>query len=784
MDVPSINNEIIFVLKRLGVPASCRQKEDPRFVEAFTCDELEAYIANNPECTLFETLRDEDSYSVVRVFFDVDLDAILTGLDFVAAFEDFILSITDFVSRFACRECSADASEVCRNMRSNFSLTKSTNSERTSFHLVFPDTYTTLDTLIAMKRPLLELSRASDNPLIRAVDPAVFRRRTTLRIVGTRKNPQDDNVHIKQPPHDDISDYLFSYVYMDEDSCYFTLDRRVEDYLPEGLWEPSFISFKDAMKKVSKTVVNEIINLNDFNENNFTTTPLIIDYISPCAICKKRSHKHPHHLSLSNGVIRLYKSGNAHSCKVKMIALEGNRLFTIAQKIMDNNVIKLTDRGDHIVWLKDCWRFNNEEPLITKLVLSMRDKLPQEYSFDILCPRKRKVVENNLKDMLIDAVETDTHPEILPFNNGVMNVETGEFYSGNEAKKYICTVSTGYTHHDLDDLDSSVMNELENIINDIQPQTSENAKNRELYERILSSCLCGTTKPCLIFFYGETATGKSTTKRLLQSAIGGLFVETGQTILTEIMDKGPNPFVANMHLKRSVFCSELPDFACIGAKKIRADNIKKLTEPCIVGRPCFSNRINNRNHATIIIDTNYKPIFDRVDNALMRRVALVKFRTHFTPPSGRIAAENNAAYDKVKLLDETLDSKIQRNYFRFAFLRLLIRWYQKHHVPVLKLEATPEAVPDFVFQLKVGSLIVASSSTHLKLMPHLSKIGYNVINEAVTLPTSVFQQRLAGHFNVRVYGHDIESFITRNKKFANISEEYMEYIFIEDIPSK
>lgn len=44
----------------------------------------------------------------------------------------------------------------------------------------------------------------------------------------------------------------------------------------------------------------------------------------------------------------------------------------------------------------------------------------------------------------------------------------------------------------------------------------------------------------------------------------------------------------------------------------------------------FSNRIHNKNHASIIIDTNYKPVFDKVDNALMRRIALVKFRTHFS----------------------------------------------------------------------------------------------------------------------------------------------------------
>nr|WGO62710.1 NTPase [Wadden Sea poxvirus] len=777
-----VNNEYIFVLKTIGVPTSHRQNEDPRFVEIFTCDELDEYINKNPTCTLFETLRDEESYSIVRIFFDVDLNAVLDNIDYIAALEDFVLEVTKFVSNFSVTECGADYNKVLKCMRENFSLTKSTDKSHTSFHIIFPDTYTTIDTLIAMKRPLLELSKSSENPLVRSIDTAVYRRKTTLRVVGTRKSINNDKIHIKQPPHGNISDYLFTYVNMHNNSCYFSLNKRLEDIMPSTLWEPGFMAFGDAMKKVCKTIVNEIINFNDLDENNFTTTPLIIDYVSPCALCKKKYHKHNHQLSLGNGAIRIYKAGNPHSCKVKVIMLEGNKLFTIAQRIMESNVIQLTDRGDYIVWIRDSWKFNNDEQLITKLVLNMRDYLPIEYCTDLLCPRKRKIIENNLKDMLVDTTETDTYPNILPFKNGVLDICTGIFYSGTDAKKFICTVSTGYKFDCDKFVDESVeMKELENIINNIQPLTIENNNNRELYEKTLSSCLYGFTKPCITFFFGETATGKSTTKRLLQSAIGDLFIETGQTILTDIMDKGPNPFIANMHLKRSVFCSELPDFACNNSKKIRADNIKKLTEPCIVGRQCFSNRINNRNHASIIIDTNYKPVFDRVDNALMRRITLVKFRTHFSQPSGKAAAENNSAYDEVKILDETLDDKIQKNYFRFSFLKLLVKWFQKYHMPILRLVPTPEYVPDFVFQLKVNSLIVPSSSTHLPLISDLVKKGYTIVDNLVVLPVQIFQQKLVNHFNIKLYGNDIESFITRHKKFANVSEEYLEYIFIEDI---
>ncbi|QQG31570.1 NTPase, DNA primase [Swinepox virus] len=781
-----VNNEHIFVLKKIGVPSSLRQNEDPRFVDIFTCDELENYIHNNPTCTLFETLRDEEAYSIVRVFLDVDLDTILDEIDFTAALEDFILEVTKFVSLFASKECNSDMNHILKCMRSNFSLTKSTDINRTSFHMIFPDTYTTMNTLIAMKKPLLEFSRASDNPLIRSIDTAVYRRKATLRIVGTRKSPTNDKIHIKQPPHDNISDYLFTYVSMHTCSCYFYLTQRLEDTMPSILWEPSYIHFKDAMKKVSKIIVNEIINFKDLTENNFTTIPLIIDYVMPCSLCKKKHHKHHHQLSLGNGMLKIYKAGNPHSCKVKAITLEGNKLFTISQLIMDSNVIHLTDRGDHIVWIKNTWKFSTEESLITKLILSMKEQLPSEYIPDILCPRKRKAIENNLKDMLVDNIETDTYPNMLPFKNGILNISTGEFYTGVESKDFICTVSTGFEldMEKFSDTESTEMKELETILNDIQPLTDENRCNRELFEKILSSCLHGSTKQCITFFFGETATGKSTTKKLLRSSIGDLFIETGQTILTEVMDKGPNPFISNMHLKRSVFCSELPDFACSGSKKIRADNIKKLTETCIVGRACFSNKINNRNHATIIIDTNYKPIFDRVDNALMRRISLVKFRTHFTQPSSNISTRNSTAYDEIKPLDETLDLKIQRNNYRYPFLHLLVKWYRKYHLPTMVLYPTPEAVPDFEFQLKVGTLIIPSSSTHIQFISVLSTMGYVIENETVVLPIQLFQQKLAKHFNIRTHGHDIESFINRHKKFANINDEYLEYIFIEDIPSK
>nr|WIK87384.1 NTPase [Oriental turtle dovepox virus] len=775
------NNHIIFVLKQIGVRTKHRESNNSKYVESFTCDELEKYIYSNPDCTLFETLKDEEYYSNVRVFFDVDMDGTLDDRD--QATHNFVNIITKFVADYAYNDCRMisnrrDKDKMINDMKSNFSITESTDKEKTSFHLIFFNCYTTLDTLINMRKKLIVLTKESNNRLIKAIDTSVYRHKPSLRIVGTKKDSINIHVHKKTKQNIHFKNYLFTYVDYNEEDCYYFVSEQ-QHQSPDLLnWKEEYIPFHDAIKKICKVIGNSIINLKDITAENFTVTPLDICYATPCNLCKKVSHKHPHHLLISNDCIRIYKSGNPNSCKIKTISLEGNKLFSISQQIIDLNVINVSDRGEYLVWLKNVWRMCEDDNNITKLILYMRDHLSSDCTDLLLCPRNRKVIEHNLKDMLIDAIETDTYPEKLQFLNGVYDIKDSIFYQGNEAKKFVCTVSTGYKYEEDINVDD-ITTELMSILDDIQPKTKENFENRELYEQILSSCLMGTTKQCIFFFYGETATGKSTTKKLLKSVMHNMFLETGQVILTEQMDKGPNPFIANMHLKRVVFCSELPDFSCNTSKKIRSDNIKKLTEPCVVGRSCYSNKINNRNHATIIIDTNYKPVFDKVDNAIMRRIALVNFKTHFTNTKKKV---HNSKYDFIKPLNESLDSKIQSNYFRYAFLKILLGWFNKYHVPNLRILPTPDKIPDFKFRLKVESLIIPSNSTHVKYVDKLMKLGYITDDDGIpVLQLNIFQQKLSLHFNVKLYGQDIDSFIMKNKKYMNLADEYMSFIFIEDL---
>ncbi|QRY18905.1 ORF-35 [Teiidae poxvirus 1] len=776
MAPPTIsNNYIIFVLKQIGVSIKSRESNNKKYVESFTCDELETYISRNPGCTLFETLKNEEYYSNVRVFFDVDMNGTLD--DRYQATYDFINIVSKFVTDYAVNDCKlvGNKDKMLVDLRTNFSITESTDKEKTSFHLIFFNCYTTIDTLINMRKKLLSLIKGSNNRLIKAIDASIYRHKPSLRIVGTRKNANSEHVHKKTKKTNSFQNYLFTYVDYTENSYYF-INESINQSPDLLLWKDDYIPFYEAMKKICKVIGNNIGNIKDITAENFTVTPLDICYDTPCNLCKKVFHKHPHHLLISNDCIRIYKAGNPNNCKIKTISLEGNKLFNISQQIIDLNVINVSTRGEYIVWLKNIWRLCEEDNNITKLILHMRNYLSSDCTDLLLCPRNRKVIEHNLRDMLIDPIDTDTYPDKLQFLNGVYDMRESIFYQGDDAKKFICTVSTGYNYEDTvtDNID-----ELMSILDDIQPKTKENCDNRELYEQILSSCLAGTTKPCIFFFFGETATGKSTTKNLLKSVMNNLFLETGQVILTEQMDKGPNPFIANMHLKRTVFCSELPDFNCNTAKKIRADNIKKLTEPCLVGRSCYSNKINNKNHASIIIDTNYKPVFDKVDNALMRRIALVNFRTHFTNSNKKIC---NSKYDFIKPLNENLDGKIHSNYYRYSFMKILLGWFVKYHVPIFKIAPTPDKIPDFKFRLKIDSLMIASNTTHIKYASKLMKLGYMVDEDGIpAIQTNVFQQKIRLHFNIKLYGTDIESFILKNKKYLNLAEEYMSYIFIEDL---
>ncbi|AUL80245.1 ECTVgp094 [Vaccinia virus] len=101
----------------------------------------------------------------------------------------------------------------------------------------------------------------------------------------------------------------------------------------------------------------------------------------------------------------------------------------------------------------------------------------------------------------------------------------------------------------------------------------------------------------------------------------------------------------------------------------------------------------------------------------------------------------------------------------------------------MKLYPTPEEIPEFAFYRKIVTLLVSSSVEHIPLMTDLSKKGYILYDNVVTLPLTTFQKKISKYFNFRLLGHDIESFINRHKKFANVSAEYLQYIFIEDISS-
>ncbi|AVD69264.1 NTPase [Saltwater crocodilepox virus] len=780
-----LNNRVIFVLKRIGVSREQRASGNLNLCESFLVPELEEYIRARPECTLFECLKNEEENSRVRVFFDVDLREPLVAEQFAESFKTFLLLLTKFLADFVFKHCAGSVSGSKRAFlvaaRSRYSLSLSDDPEKVSFHLIFTDMYTSVRTLVAMRRFLSREVRSSVNPLMRAVDVAVYRRNPSLRVVGTRKTPECRYVH-RMTASTDLADYLYTYVDVTPSSYVFEYaEAPAPDRAAAAAPGAVSMSFDKILVRLQTIVGNEITNLDRLNANTLPGTPLIIDYRFPCRLCGKASHKHPHHVAVQEDSLRIFKAGNPNSCRVKTVPLAQNKLFAISERIMEAGVVHKNKYGEYIAWIAGRWETETDNNHLTRLVLSMKDAVDDDEGL-VLVPSNRRIIENNLKDMITSCVATDLFPEKLQFDNGILDVATREFHRGEEGKDFVCTVSTGYEYAPTAAEDPAVA-ELRSVLDDIQPPAGGNAANREIFERVLSSCLCGVNKPYIFFFYGDTSSGKSTVKKLLRSVFDGLFTETSQCVLVEPFDKGPNPYVSSIHLKRVTFCSELPDFSCNNVKKIRSDNVKKLTENCIVGRACFSNKISNCNVSTIIIDSNYKPVFDKVDNAIMRRIGLIHFKTHFSPNLNRPCLGNS--YDVVKKLNAELESKIRTNYFRGAFLTLLLEWYAKHHLHGLSLEPTPELIPDFRFRLTLDTIIAPSDSTHAKHMPSLVRRGYHVSEAGLpALSADGFRTRLVSHFNVKIYGSDIDGFISKNKKYTNFCDEYMEYVFIEDLGSK
>jgi putative DNA primase/helicase len=229
----------------------------------------------------------------------------------------------------------------------------------------------------------------------------------------------------------------------------------------------------------------------------------------------------------------------------------------------------------------------------------------------------------------ITGREWDVNPLLLPFKNGVLELETEIFRPGrpDDWVKVVCPVH-------WEDFDAPCP-KWKMFLNDIM---AGNGEKIGYLKRLLGSAITGkVVEHILPIFYGkEGRNGKGVFLETQGHVLGPLAGPVqGELLLAQKYARSsaaPSPDIMGLRGKRLVWASETDE-----GRKLNSGKVKWLVGgDTLVGRGPFDRReVSFKPSHSLILLTNFKPVINPADAALWQRIHLVEFPVSFVDdPSG------------------------------------------------------------------------------------------------------------------------------------------------------
>ena len=256
----------------------------------------------------------------------------------------------------------------------------------------------------------------------------------------------------------------------------------------------------------------------------------------------------------------------------------------------------------------------------------------------------------------------DKYPDLLGFENGVLNLKTGEFRDGCP-EDYI-SMSVGYDYVDFDN-DDSTMDEINKYMEEVFP----NENVREYVWRALSSFLYGTNKDQKFHIWeGSGSNSKSLIVDFFCMALGEYAGTLPISLLTQKRgtSSSASPELAQTRGLRFVYMQE-PD----RGEKMNIGLMKELTGgDSFLCRPLYKEPFTLTPQFKIVLCCNDLPKVPPDDGGTWRRIRLVKFISKFV--------DNPDPKNKHEFkIDRTLKDRMEEQW-REAFMFMLIQKYQDY----------------------------------------------------------------------------------------------------------
>jgi phage/plasmid-associated DNA primase len=304
------------------------------------------------------------------------------------------------------------------------------------------------------------------------------------------------------------------------------------------------------------------------------------------------------------------------------------------------------------------------------------------------------------RDELRRDIKFDNNPDILPFNNTVYELNTGEFRDF-KYDDYI-TKTTGYDW--IPPTDDEIKR-VEHII--AQILFKEDVRKTAMC--YLSTGISGHQLQHIAFFTGKGGNGKSWINKMMSAAMGDNFFYTcDNSILTsKKQSASADPNIANMHDKRIVYIEE-PE----SDEPMKNSIIKRLTgNNKINARALYDNGNQKILRCTLAVELNELPnLATTATGAEGRRYYIILFEAEFTTKEHLVNEEKHIYKIDRKLSQEKFVEQHKR-----AFMFLLMRYYKMYL--------------DNDNEIPVAAEVEEETNNYLKHSDELSEVLENILIE-------------------------------------------------------
>ena len=264
-------------------------------------------------------------------------------------------------------------------------------------------------------------------------------------------------------------------------------------------------------------------------------------------------------------------------------------------------------------------------------------------------------------DNFEEKLDSNTH--LIGFNNGVYDLNFGEFRDGQPEDYISLSTNIDYIPFDSDELRFDG-------VDDFLAKVFPNKALREYVLYFLASCLDGEIRQEKFHFWlGEGSNGKSKLIELFELGMGEYCIKFPVTLVTRQRGAAgsANPEVAKSKGKRFAVLQEPSE-----DEKINVGLLKELTGgDKIQARALYSEPVEFKPQFHMVLCCNHLPEVPANDNGTWRRIRVCKFMAKFTDkPDPQEPYEFKA--------DEELSQKLIE--WKEAFISKLIEIYKLYRI--------------------------------------------------------------------------------------------------------